>query len=171
VYSVAFNRPVNHTFLREDFNIEVKPPAINLAWTVTNNPSDRRQLAEMLTSLVYVNIVSGEWQPTAVFGISFSSSSPLKDEFGNSLPVLNFTAAPPIGPEPINSSDSGGNTSGIPIKVVAIVVGCVGGVLVVCVSIGSLYICLRLRKRAKIDVKEKYEEVPNNSSHSNMSLA
>jgi len=169
VYSVAFNRPVNHTFSSEDFAIEVKPPASNLSWSVVNNPSDRR-LTDTLTGLVYVNIISGQWDSKAVFGISFSSSSILKDEFGNALPALNFTSAPPLGPDIMKSTDSEGNSSGTSMKQLAIIIGCSVGGLVICGSGGILLLWWRLRKRAKTVTIAKYATVHNNSCVSHNSF-
>jgi len=157
VFSVTFSRGVNHFFLSVDFIINTDPPAIGLLWTVENNPEPvRRRRMNSGTSLVYINIVAGDWDDSAVFGVAFTNSSLITDVYGQPLPTLtSFTTTAPLGPEATDSgSEDDGPSDG---TIIGAVVGSFLGACVIVLVIALIYRWKRTRKTTA--VKTKYEEV------------
>lgn len=157
VFSVTFSRGVNHFFLAIDFVISTDPPAVGLLWTVENNPNPaRRRRMNSGTSLVYINIVAGDWDKSAVFGVAFTNSSMITDVYGEPLPSLtSFTTTAPLGPEATESSDGEeGPSDG---TIIGAVVGSFLGACLIVLVIALVYRWKRY-KRASV-VKTKYAEV------------
>ena len=166
VFSVSFSRGINHFFLAIDFVISTVPPATGLVWTVENNPTDtlRRRLNSGV-SLVYLNIISGTWDSTAIFTVAFSNSSTFADVYGESLPTsLSFTSTAPLGPEIADSEgDDDGPSDG---TIIGAVIGSVLGLA--CLILVALLI-RRWRKSRKPSHAKKYEEVAVEQSSMQMS--
>lgn len=157
VFSITFSRGVSHFFLAVDFVISTDPPAIGLLWTVENNPDiGKRRRMDTGTSLVYINIIAGEWDSNAVFGVAFTNSSMITDVYGEPLPsIMSFTSTPPLGPE---ASDSDGGDDGPSDG--TIIGAVVGSFLGACVIVLVFLVIYKWRKSLRTTtVKSKYEEV------------